>query len=133
MEPVVVEAANGFAQFSPAMQAWVNDILVWIGFGTLIGLLSKAVMPGRDPGGAVVTLSLGIGGVIIGCGTWSLLSHGQRVTPVSPLGILIGTAGAFALLFFYRLLGGYWFHEGEETIGTQIRRRRRRTSNRYTY
>ncbi len=132
MEPVAIEAANGLAQFSPEVQAWVNDILVWIGFGTLVGLLSKAVMPGRDPGGAVVTLGLGIGGVITGCGVWSLFTNGQRVVPVSPLGILIGTAGAFGLLFFYRLLGGYWFREGDEPIGVQIRRRRRPV-RRYTY
>ena len=128
MEPLVqpaVEVANGFGQFSPSLQAWVNDILVWIGFGTLVGLIAKSIMPGRDPGGAIVTLSMGIGGVIIGCGAWSLFSNGQRITPVSPLGILVATCGAFALLFFYRLLGGYWFHEGEEDIAYTTRRRRR--------
>lgn len=128
MEPIVqpaVEVARGFGQFSPGLQAWVNDILVWIGFGTLVGLLAKSLMPGRDPGGAIVTLGMGIGGVIIGCGAWSLFSGGTRITPVSPLGILVATCGAFSLLFFYRLLGGYWFHEGEEDIPYPTRRRRR--------
>ena len=124
MEPPV-EVAKGISQFSPVLQTWVNDILVWIGFGTLIGLLAKAVMPGRDPGGAVVTLMMGIGGVVIGCGAWSLFTQGQRLTPVSPLGILVATTGAFSLLFFYRLLGGYWFHEGEEPVGRRVRRQRR--------
>ena len=69
MEPFVqpaVEVAHGFGQFSPGLEAWVNDILVWVGFGTVVGLLAKAIMPGRDPGGALVTLGMGIGGVIIG-------------------------------------------------------------------
>ena len=124
MEP---EVANGFAQFSPAMQLWVNNILVWVGFGTVVGLIAKAVMPGKDPGGAIVTLGLGIGGVIVGCGSWSLFSGGDVITPVSPLGILVATTGAFSLLFFYRLLGGYWFQEGDiDEVGLNRLRRQRR-------
>ena len=38
-------------EFSEAVQQWTNDILVWIGFCTIVGLLAKAIMPGRDPGG----------------------------------------------------------------------------------
>jgi len=34
----------------------------WVGFGTIVGLMAKAIMPGRDPGGAVATLSMGVGG-----------------------------------------------------------------------
>ncbi|HEY4760243.1 MAG TPA: hypothetical protein VIH42_06665 [Thermoguttaceae bacterium] len=44
------------------VQQWANTVLVWVGFGTLVGLLAKAIMPGRDPGGAVATLLMGIGG-----------------------------------------------------------------------
>jgi hypothetical protein len=40
-----------------AAQQWVNDGFVWIGFGTVSGLMAKAIMPGRDPGGAIVTRS----------------------------------------------------------------------------
>src|SRR5262249_26494630 len=56
-------------ELTAAAQQWANDVLVWIGFGTLVGLVAKAIMPGRDPGGAVATLVMGIGGVIFGCGT----------------------------------------------------------------
>jgi hypothetical protein len=38
---------------------------------------------------------------------------GQRVTPISPVGFLVATGGAFILLFFYRLLDGKFFREGE--------------------
>ena len=44
---------------------WAHLGLEWIGFGTLVGLLAKAIMPGRDPGGAIVTLLMGIGGAVI--------------------------------------------------------------------
>lgn len=127
-----IDQVGGFSQFPVSAQSWVNDVLVWIGFGTLVGLLAKAIMPGRDPGGAITTLLMGIGGVIIGCGAWSLFSSGPRVTPVSPIGMIVAVAGAFILLFFYRLLGGYWFQEGEVERLPLVRRplRRRHSSRR---
>jgi uncharacterized membrane protein YeaQ/YmgE (transglycosylase-associated protein family) len=98
--------------FPEVVQQWTNDILVWIGFGTLVGLLAKAIMPGRDPGGAIATLSMGIGGTIIGLGTLAFFWREGRVTPISPLGFVVATGGAFILLFFYRLLAGRFFTEG---------------------
>ena len=79
-------------------------------------------MPGRDPGGAVATLAVGVGGTVIGCGIVSYFYAGERVTPISPLGLAVATAGAFTLLFFYRLLVGCWFVEGD--VPTPLYRRR---------
>lgn len=98
-----------------------HELLVWVGFGTLVGLLAKAIMPGRDPGGAVATLAMGIAGTIIGCGIVSYFWRGHWVSPISPLGFCVATGGAFVLLFFYKLLGGYYFEEGS---GPLVRRRR---------
>ena len=95
------------------VQQWTNDILVWIGFGTVVGLLAKAVMPGRDPGGALATLAMGIGGTVIGCGLVSYFVKGERVTPISPLGFVVATGGSSIILFFYRLLAGKFTIEGE--------------------
>lgn len=122
-------------QFPDPIGLWVNDLFVWVGFGTVVGMLAKLIMPGRDPGGALTTIAMGIGGTIIGSGTCSLFLDGQRITPVSPAGLLVATAGAFSLLFFYRLLGGYWFVEGEEPTTRTRRRRttRRRSRSRYLY
>jgi uncharacterized membrane protein YeaQ/YmgE (transglycosylase-associated protein family) len=92
-------------ELAPAAQQWANDVLVWVGFGTLVGLLAKLLMPGRDPGGAIATLLMGIVGTIMGCGTL-MFANGQRVSPISPMGFLAGTAGALVLLVFYRMLGG---------------------------
>jgi len=104
------------AQLLETMQQWGNDILVWVGFGTIVGLLAKAIMPGKDPGGAVATLAMGIGGTVIGCGVLMYFSNGTRVTPISPAGFCVATAGAFIILFFYKMLGGYYFVEGEGPI-----------------
>jgi hypothetical protein len=64
---------------------------------------------------------MGIVGTVIGCGVLSYFWRGQVVTPISPIGFCVATAGAFVLLFFYKLLGGYYFDEGN---GPLVRRRR---------
>lgn len=113
---------------STAAQQWANDILVWVGFGTLVGLLAKAVMPGRDPGGAVATLAMGIAGCVIGCGTLAFFYQGARISPISPIGFIVATGGAFVLLLFNRLLGGKLFREGNTVVvaSRPTARRRRR-------
>jgi uncharacterized membrane protein YeaQ/YmgE (transglycosylase-associated protein family) len=102
------------------VQQWANDILVWVGFGTVVGLLAKAIMPGRDPGGAVATLAMGIGGTIIGCGVLTYFSPtGTRVTPISLAGFAVATAGAFIILTFYKLLSGRLFREADDGHGNR--------------
>jgi uncharacterized membrane protein YeaQ/YmgE (transglycosylase-associated protein family) len=108
------------------LQQWAGDLLTWVGFGTLVGLAAKAIMPGRDPGGSIATLLMGIGGSVIGCGTLMFFYDGQRVTPISTVGFLVATGGAFILLFFYRLLDGKFFREGERRR-TVVRAPHRRT------
>jgi len=106
-----------------------HEVLLWVGFGTLVGLAAKAVMPGRDPGGTLATLLMGIAGSVIGCGTMAFISSEQRITPISPLGFVLATAGAFVLLFFHRILAGTMVREGQDRNLTRwwspLRRRRR--------
>src|SRR5436190_24054926 len=91
----------------PAMLKVVaHHALIWIGFGTLVGLAAKAIMPGRDPGGSIVTLLLGIVGTVIGCGVMMLITRGKTISPISIIGFGVGTGGAFILLLFYRMLSG---------------------------
>ena len=105
-----------------------HELLEWVGFGTLTGLAAKAIMPGRDPGGAVGTMLMGIAGCIMGCGTLMFFIEGAKVTPISPLGFLAATGGAFVILMFYRILAGGFFteSEGDGTLHRSTRRRRRR-------
>lgn len=106
---------------------YANLGLTWIGFGTVVGLAAKAIMPGRDPGGSVATLLMGIVGTLIGCAILQYFSHGEPVQPVSVRGFFVGTAGALVILIFYKVLGGYWFEEGETSSWQhRIARRRRR-------
>jgi uncharacterized membrane protein YeaQ/YmgE (transglycosylase-associated protein family) len=118
--------AMGDVQMGVFVQQLANDVLVWVGFGTLVGLLAKGIMPGRDPGGAIATLVMGIVGTVMGCGAVSFFWAEGRVTPISWLGFLVGTGGALILLIVYRLLAGYWFVEGEVPGPVFLRRFRRR-------
>lgn len=119
-------------QAAATIAGWVNDFFVWVGFGTVVGLIAKAIMPGKDPGGAIATLGTGIGGTIVGCGIYTFIVGGNRLTPLSAMGAIVATIGAFTLLFFYRMLAGYFFQEGETNLKEHMTRRRvyRRRSDR---
>ena len=105
------------ANFMSELSQWANHLLIWIGFGTLAGLLAKSIMPGRNPGGPIATLLVGIGGTCIGMGVLTYLNSGQRITPISPMGFVAASGGAAVLLFFHKMLGGYIFAEQGEGVG----------------
>lgn len=111
--------------FDDSLQRLISDVLIWIGFGTVVGLVAKAIMPGRDPGGALATLLMGIGGTVMGCGVLSFFRGGERVVPVSPLGFFAGVAGTLLVLFLYKLLGEHYFVDGEYVTRNHRRHRGR--------
>ncbi len=80
-------------------------ILTWILMGLVVGALAKWIMPGRDPGGLLVTIGIGIGGALVGGFLASLIGLGN-VTGFDVGSLLIATGGALLLLFGYRQLKG---------------------------
>ncbi len=117
------------AEMLSAIEQALHEFLMWVGFGTLVGLLAKALMPGRDPGGALATLLMGIAGSVIGCGSVMFFWEGHRVSPISVIGFFSAIAGAFLILLFYRILAGCFFVEAETSdreLHQTYRRRRRR-------
>jgi len=90
-------------QLSPLAQQWVNVVLIWVGFGALAGLLAKTLLPLRQPSGSVPTLVLGIVGSVVGLLVLSLIFDREQFNPLSPIGFLAATGGAFFLLVLYRL------------------------------
>jgi len=76
-------------------------ILGWILFGLVIGVIAKLLMPGRDPGGFIVTTLLGIAGAVIG-GFVGRAAGLYR--PGEPAGWIMATLGAVLLLFIYRMV-----------------------------
>ncbi|MGA2799002.1 MAG: GlsB/YeaQ/YmgE family stress response membrane protein [Thermoguttaceae bacterium] len=89
-------------ELSPAAQQWVNVVLIWVGFGTLSGLLATLVLPMRQPSHPLGTLILGALGSMIGLLGLSWLLQGRQFNPISPLGFLAATAAAILLLILYR-------------------------------
>jgi len=114
------------AGFYEILEQSIHEVLVWVGFGTLVGLTAKGIMPGRDPGGAIGTLMLGITGCVIGCGILVFFNPAARITPISPLGFCAATAGGFLLLLIYRVLSGSLIAEAEGNDEWMHRTRRRR-------
>ncbi len=80
-------------------------ILAWIVVGLIAGLLAKLVMPGRDPGGLIVTTLMGIAGAFIG-GLVVQFLGGAGVTGINIWSILVAALGAVILLASYRLFAG---------------------------
>lgn len=91
-------------ELSETAQHWVNVVLIWVGFGTLAGLVAKALIPGREPSGTVGTLTIGILGSVLGPLALSLLLKNHDFNPISPLGFLVALGGAALVLIVYRLL-----------------------------
>lgn len=73
----------------------------WIFFGLFVGVAAKLLMPGRDPGGFVVTIIIGIAGGLLGGVIGRSLGWYQEGDPV---GFLMAVLGAVILLIGYRLL-----------------------------
>lgn len=78
-------------------------ILAWIVFGLIAGLIGRAIMPGRDPGGFIVTTAIGILGAVIGGFVGTQLGWGE-VTGFDLRSLAIAVAGAVLLLALFRLL-----------------------------
>jgi uncharacterized membrane protein YeaQ/YmgE (transglycosylase-associated protein family) len=77
-------------------------ILTWILLGLIVGFLAKLVMPGRDPGGVIITILLGIAGALLGGFVGSAMGMGD-VNGINMGSILLATLGAILLLVIYRL------------------------------
>ena len=77
--------------------------LSWIVLGLIVGIVAKLIMPGKDPGGMVVTILIGIAGAFIGGFIGSLMGLGS-VTGFDLRSLLIAIGGAVLLLIIYRLL-----------------------------
>jgi uncharacterized membrane protein YeaQ/YmgE (transglycosylase-associated protein family) len=89
-------------------------ILGWIVFGLIAGLIAKAIMPGRDPGGCIITILIGIAGSLIGGFIGRALfgygsTHGDARDLTHPsflMSLGLAVVGAIILLALYRLIKG---------------------------
>jgi uncharacterized membrane protein YeaQ/YmgE (transglycosylase-associated protein family) len=82
-------------------------VIGWIIFGLIVGAVAKLLMPGRDPGGFIVTMLLGIAGALVG----GFLGRAAGwYGPNDPAGFLMSLFGAVVLLLLYRMILGRRSH-----------------------
>ena len=77
------------------------DILLWIVFGLVVGIVAKFIMPGRDPGGIVLTIILGIVGAMLGGWVGRVLGLYREGDAA---GFIMAVVGAIIVLALYRLV-----------------------------
>lgn len=80
-------------------------ILSWIFLGLFAGALAKFIIPGKDPGGCLLTIIIGIVGAFIGGYMGTFFGWGT-VTEFDGRSILIATIGSVVLLLIFRLIRG---------------------------
>jgi uncharacterized membrane protein YeaQ/YmgE (transglycosylase-associated protein family) len=79
-------------------------MLGWIVFGLIVGIIAKLLMPGRDPGGFIITILLGIAGAMLGGFIGRAIG---LYGPNQSAGYLVSILGAILLLALYRAVGGH--------------------------
>jgi uncharacterized membrane protein YeaQ/YmgE (transglycosylase-associated protein family) len=78
-------------------------IIGWILFGLVVGIVGKLLMPGRDPGGFILTILLGVAGALLGGFLGQSLGFYREGEPA---GFLMAVLGSIVLLLLYRLFLG---------------------------
>jgi len=86
----------------------MRDVIGWIVFGLVVGAIAKLLMPGRDPGGCIITVALGIVGAIVGgvlAQALGLVEPSQAFGDRSFLvQLFFAVIGAVIILAVYRLI-----------------------------
>lgn len=80
-------------------------IITWILLGLMAGALAKWIMPGKDPGGLIITILIGIAGAVVGGWIGSVIGFGS-VTGFNIGSVATAVGGAIILLAVYR-----WFKQ----------------------
>lgn len=86
----------------------IEAIVIWAIVGLIVGAIAKLLMPGRDPGGFIVTILLGIAGAFVGGWLGRQLGIGstEGVTSFELGSLGLAILGAVVLLALYRLIAG---------------------------
>src|SRR5205085_8749057 len=84
----------------------MGAIIGWIIFGAIAGAIAKLLMPGKDPGGFIITIILGIAGAVIGGWVGKAIWGSSGANDWSIGSFALAIAGAILLLFIYRMIAG---------------------------
>ena len=82
------------------------SVIAWILLGLIAGALAKMLMPGKDPGGILVTILIGVAGAIVGGFIWNVATGNESYGDFDIGGVLIAILGSIILLWGYRTFAG---------------------------
>lgn len=89
-------------ELSAAAQAWVHLILVWVGFGAIVGFAAVMFLPAGSPSGLFGNLVIGVTGSCVGPVAFVLFVKPQQFHPMSPVGFAVAIFASIVLLILYR-------------------------------
>jgi len=95
-----------FARTKENKYMGIMEIISWIVFGFVAGAVAKFLMPGRDPGGFVGTIVIGIFGAFVGGLIANMLGYGQINPGFNLKSFIFAVAGSIILLVVYRVIKG---------------------------
>ena len=81
-------------------------IISWLIFGLVAGVIAKLLMPGRDPGGCIITILLGIAGAFVGGFVFELFTGRPQLIRFDFGSLVVAVIGAIIVLLIYRLIVG---------------------------
>jgi uncharacterized membrane protein YeaQ/YmgE (transglycosylase-associated protein family) len=79
------------------------SILLWVVFGLIAGAIARFLMPGKNPGGILVTIALGIVGALVG-GFIGAQLFSEEITGFNLRSMLLAVGGGVLVLFVYGLV-----------------------------
>lgn len=82
------------------------NILFWIAFGLVAGIIAKLLLPGRDPGGCIITMLLGVLGAFVGGFLYKTFTGQPYIAQFDLGSVLVAVGGAVVVLLAYRLIIG---------------------------
>jgi uncharacterized membrane protein YeaQ/YmgE (transglycosylase-associated protein family) len=90
----------------PFLEVEFVGIIAWIIFGLIAGIIAKLLMPGRDPGGCIITILLGIAGAFVGGFIFGFLTGRPQIMRFDFGSLFVAIIGAVVVLLIYRMIVG---------------------------
>ena len=81
-------------------------LIAWIVLGGIAGLIAKAIMPGKDPGGCIITVIIGVVGALLGGFLATSLGYGGLTGDIDFRSLIVAVIGSIVLLAVWRLIRG---------------------------
>ena len=81
-------------------------LIAWVVLGLIAGVIAKLLMPGRDPGGCIVTILIGIVGALLGGFLSTALGFGGLSGDLDWRSLIIAVLGSIVLLVIWRMIRG---------------------------